>query len=167
MKLRLTVFTLCLMLTTNAAQATPMSFSLASPLLTTQSGLTVTFTGTITETGGTTTFLNGDSFTIAAPLIADDTLFFLNTPLVFAPLQSVTAPLFTISVPAGTASGLYPGSFSLLGGGTPATLTVLASQGFAVDVAGTGTPVPGPATLSLLMLGIGAACVLRSRRRRA
>ncbi len=85
MKFRLTLFTLCLVLTANAAQATPISFSLASPLLTTHPGLTVTFSGTITETGGTGTFLNGDSLSITAPLVADDTLWPSSSPTTSRP----------------------------------------------------------------------------------
>ena len=62
MKLRLLFVGVCLSLFARTAQAVPITFTLGSSLLTTTPGTTVTFTGTLTETGGSTTFLNGDSF---------------------------------------------------------------------------------------------------------
>src|SRR6476620_8957290 len=102
MKLRLLFVGVCLSLLARTAQAVPITFSLGSSLLTTTPGTTVTFTGTLTEIGGSTTFLNGDTFNATQPLIVNDTAFFLNFPLALSPLQTFTAAMFMVTVPAGT-----------------------------------------------------------------
>jgi hypothetical protein len=163
MKLRLLLCAVGLCVMTGTAQAVPITFSLASSLLTTQPGFAVTFTGTLTETGGTTTFLNGDSFTTALPL--NDTPFLTNFPLALSPLQSMTAPMFIVTVPSGTLPGLYSGIFSVLGGATPTAVGVLGSQQFAVSVV--GAPIPEPAPVWLLITGGGVLAILRGVRRRA
>ena len=165
MRLRVPLAALFLTLVADAALATPISFTLASSLLTTQPGTSVTFTGTVADTGGSPTFLNGDTATFAAPLLLNDTPFFLNFPFVLTPLQSVTAQIFVVSVPLGTAAGLYSGSFSILGGATPSALNTLASQPFAVSVT-PNAPVPEPGTAVLCLLGLGTAETVSAWRRR-
>jgi hypothetical protein len=152
---------LCLVLNVETAAAVPITFTLSSSLLSSVPGATVTFTGTITETGGSVAFLNGDNFTVASPLSLNDTLFFLNTPPLLTSLQSITAPFFTVFVPAGTAPGLYSGTFTILGGTSPASFTTLGSQQFAVSV--TEIPEPGAAWL-LLLSGATHACRVARRR---
>ena len=160
MKLRLLFVGVCLSLVARTAQAVPITFTLGSSLLTTTPGTTVTFTGTLTETGGSTTFLNGDSFNATAPLIVNDTPFFLNFPLSLSPFQTLTAAMFVVTVPAGTAPGLYPGTFAVLGGTASTATSVLALQSFAVSV--TPSTVPEP-TSGLLLLGSGAVYAARRR----
>ena len=143
-----------LVLTASSVSALPISLTLASSLLAAQPGATVTFTGTVAETGGTATPLLGDAISVASPLVVDDTPFLINFPLQLNAMQSVTAPIFSVMVPLGAASGVYPGSFAILGDqGT------IASTVFAVSV-GT-TAVPEPTVLSLLLVGV--AGVLRAR----
>src|SRR4051812_18260546 len=131
MKLRLLFVGACLSLLARTAQAVPITFTLGSSLLTTTPGTTVTFTGTLTETGGSTTFLNGDTFSSTLPLI--DTPFFLNFPGALSPFQTFTAAMFMVRVPAGTAPGLYAGTFAVLGGTAATAAGLLASQPFAVS----------------------------------
>jgi hypothetical protein len=150
-----------LVVMTGSAQAVPITLSLSSSLLTTTPGSAVTFAGTVTETGGTTTFLNGDSFTTTLPL--NDAPFFMNFPLTLSPLQSFTAPMFIVTVPALTMPGLYSGVFSIVGGTTPIAQTVLASQQFTVSV----RAAPEPASIVLLVVGAGAAVGRRRVRRNA
>ena len=128
-----------------SATAGPLTFSFTSSLLTAFQGQTVTFSATLTNPGATNLFLNGDSTNIAAPLTANDTKFFLNTPLFLTPGQSVTAPILDLTVPLGTSFGLYAGDFHVLGGSTDTDFTDIGSANFAVQV------VPEPATVVLLV----------------
>ena len=162
MRLRLWICVTVLCAVTGTAQATPITFTLTSSLLTAVPGSTVTFSGSLTETGGTITFLNGDNFTSALP--ADDSPFFSNFPVSLAAFQTFSAPMFRVTVPLLTAPGLYSGGFTILGGSTPSALTTLASQPFAVSVTPVATAVPEPA--SLLLLSSGGAALLARRRRR-
>jgi hypothetical protein len=156
MKIRTSILMAALLLTASRVSALPITLSFASSLLAAQPGATVTFTGTVTETGGTTTFLLGDVVSVAPPLVADDTPFLNNFPASLAGMQSITAAILSVSVPLATAPGIYNGTFAILGGeGT------IASAPFAVNV-GAAT-VPEPVTLSLLAVGAGA---LAARRRR-
>jgi len=141
----------------SSAAAGPLTFTFASSLLTAGRGQTVTFSATLMNTGSTALFLNSDAVNIAAPLIADDTKFFLNVPLSLASSQSVTAPILDVTVPLGSPFGLYPGNFVVLGGATPGELINVGSATFAVNV----VPEPGPIA-SL----IGGAIVLWTVHRR-
>ncbi len=151
------VVTLCLGLLLAAAipaAAATVSFAFDSSLLYAQPGDMVGFSGIITNTGGTTVFLNGDSLTFPIGLIDDSPFFAL--PASLAPLASASGPLFNITIPSGAALGTYVGTFNLLGGDTPADFDVLASSTFAVTV------VPEPSSALLIAAGIGAL-ILRRR----
>ena len=81
MRLRLLFVGVCLSLFARTAQAVPITFTLGSSLLTTTPGTTVTFSGTLTETGGSITFLNGDSFNATVPLIVNTVALWDKPPL--------------------------------------------------------------------------------------
>ena len=135
------------LLLTTSAVAGPLTFNFTSSLLTAARGQTVTFSATLLNTGATNLFLNSDSVNITAPLIADDTKFFLNTPVSLTANQSVTVPILDVTVPSGGAFGLYPGIFTVLGGSTPNDFTNIGSANFAVTV------VPEPETAGLIVSG--------------
>ena len=147
--------------------ASPLLFTLVSPVLTTTPGTNVTFAATLENPTAADEFLNGDSFTAA--LAVDDSPFFLNFPAVLGAGASLTADIFTVFVPVATPTGLYAGVFTVLGGPTGGDLDVLATQAFTVDVrAVQPAAVPEPATLSLVSLGAVALLRgVRSRRRTA
>jgi len=153
------------MLAGSTAMATPITFSPTSSLLNAQPGGTVTFFATVTETGGSTTFLNGDTFGIALPLVGDDTPFLVNFPLSLSPLQSVTASFLSVTVPLATSPGLYSGSFAILGGSSPTGLGPLATQPITVNVLAPAA-VPEPGEGILLLLSTSATLVWRTRRGR-
>jgi hypothetical protein len=151
MKVTVATIALTAVLAARSASATPITFTFTSSLLTAAPGTSVTFQANIANPLPPTAFLNGDSVTVSSPLIADDTLFFLNTPPFLASGQSVTAvPILTVKVPSTTIPGPYGGTFNILGGPTDQDFDVLASQPFSVSV----TPVPEPGTVSLLVLGL-------------
>lgn len=161
MKLKIGTLIAAVLLIANTASAMPITLTLGSSLLFAQPGTTVTFVGTVTDIGNSPTFLNGDNVTVAPPLLPDDLPFFLNFPAILGPLQVVTAPILTVSIPLTATGGLYSGSIELLGGTTPVSLDTLATQTFAVQV----QAVPEPITASLLLCG-GAVAALRHSRRR-
>jgi hypothetical protein len=128
--------------------AGPLTFTFTSSLLNMQIGQTVTFSATLTNTGATPLFLNGDSISIAPPLQLNDTKFFLNFPVSLSAGQTFTAPILDVTALSGSALGLHVGSMSILGGATPSELTSQASQTFAVNV------VPEPGSAALLVVGM-------------
>src|SRR5262249_46094466 len=151
-----------LVLMASTVSATPITLFFASSLLSASPGATVTFTGTVTETGGTTTFLLGDVVSVAPPLVEDDTPFLNNFPIQLNGNQSFTDAILSVSVPLATAPGLYAGTFAILGG-----VGTLASAPFAVNVTTTTAATPEPATLSLLGLGVAGLIAKRARRRQS
>jgi hypothetical protein len=136
----------------------PLTINFTSSLLNAGRGQTITFSGSLANTGGTTVFLNADSLNIGAPLTADDIKFFLNSPLsIAAGATTPTFQIFDVTVPVGAPFGLYPGSFDILGGSTPSDFQTVGTATFAVNV------VPEPATFCLLAGAICLGLVLRRR----
>jgi hypothetical protein len=107
-------------------------------------------------------YLNGDTLVVNSPLVGDDTPFFLNFPLSLNSDDPVTGELFTITVPLGTPDGLYPGSFTLVGGGDASSHLGLVEY-FDVNVANVN-PIPEPGAFLLMGTGLlGFAGVVRQR----
>lgn len=142
------------------AFAGPMTITFTSSLINGQRGQTVTFFANLTNTTGSTMFLNSDSLNIAAPLIGDDTKFFLFSPLTLGSgASSGSFQIFDIAIPVGAPFGLYSGNFDVLGGASPQDFDQLGSSAFAVNV------VPEPATGSLLLVALCAGVGLLRRRK--
>ena len=152
----------CLLLAGTAARAGTLSINLLAPF---QSGPgnVFAFNATVTNTSGSTVFLNADAFNVAAPLMVDDGPFFL-TPISLGPSNSFTALLFNVNVPAGTPVGVYAGSFEILGSANPTdTTTVAGSAVFNVQA------TPEPSSLILVLMGFAGVggSLLRRRPARA
>jgi len=166
--MKLTVGTVIagVLLIASTAGATPITLVFDSSLLVGLPGNTVTFVGTVTDVGNSSTFLNADNVSVSSPLLPDDTPFFTNFPAILPPLQFVKAPILNVSIPLTATAGVYSGTLQLLGGATPVSEQVLATQPFAVQVQATTAPVPEPTT-ALLVLGGVAAALRRARRQRS
>jgi hypothetical protein len=147
MKLRIVSTMTALLLLAAPLHAASLTFDFTSSLFTAFPGQTVAFSGTVTNTGATTVFLNGDSFSFALPL--DDNPFLLNFPLSLAPSASFTGTVFQVTIPLLTSAGLYSGVFNILGGDSAAASEVLASKNFGVQVQSAAVPEPTPWALTL------------------
>jgi hypothetical protein len=137
------------------AKADPLPLTLTLDLVAQQAGAgqTVTFDGTITNTGsGDVVFLNDVSINLDSPLTLDAGPFFNNAPFSLNPSSSSgDIGLFNVFIPIGTPDGIYAGSFGILGGGPTDVTDTVGTVSFNVDVTSAATPEPS----SFLLLGTG------------
>jgi hypothetical protein len=142
-------------------------FTFDQPLLTGTPGDTLTFSGTITNTGPTEVFLNGDIYNLTNVALAlDDSLFLSNFPVLLASGEIASGEMFTVFIGPGAVSGIYAGSFTIQGGPTDTSLNDLATQSFSVGIAGAAAPEPASVSLLLMLLGAGLTGLrLRERSR--
>jgi hypothetical protein len=114
-----------------------LSFPLATPNPVVRPGDTLSFEGTLLNSGASLLFLSGDTFRLGGTGLAlDDSPFFLNGPLSLDAGTSFTGELFTVSVDAAAPAQ---------GGAAEGDRNDLASDPFAVTVS-----VPEPASGALL-----------------
>lgn len=141
------------LLAVTAAKADPLTITLAQPFQSGVSGDTLDFTATITNNTDVTEYLNGDGFSIASPLVLDDSPY-ASYPLTLGAGDSYTGLLFTVTIPPSTPQVLYEGNFEITGGYDNSNeQDVLGSANFNVEV------TPEPSSLSLLCVGLFASLV--------
>jgi PEP-CTERM motif len=142
--LPLTVATLLFAGTAAKADPFPLTITLDSPFQIGGDGDTLSFAGTITNTGSSTVNLGGDSFTLGGTFTIDDSGYINNAPFTLDPGgTSGDIDLFTITILPGTETGVYAGAFDILDGST-----VVGEAAFDVSVV---TPEPG----TILLMGTG------------
>lgn len=135
------------------ATAGPISINFVNSLVNAAPATTATFRASLLNTTSSPVNLDIDALNVQAPLTGNDTKFFLNFPASLAGFATTaTAPIFDITVPGGTAYGLYTGHFEIRN-----TAGVAGAADFAVNV------VPEPGTLACVVLGC-LALVRRVRR---
>ena len=144
------------------AAADTLNFTLTSPVASAAPSGTVSFDATIsaplTNTG--TLFLIGDSTTLSIPgATLDDSPFLLNFPLSFNPGDTFTGELFTLTLPASIAQGVYTGFFEIQGGSDPSSQDILGTVSYSVVV------TPEPSTWLLLSTGVALGIITLTRRR--
>jgi len=141
------------------ARADSLSIVLALPFQSGVEGLVdeFQFDATVTNESSQTVYLNGDAFSVDAPLAVDDSPFFAY-PLSLGAGDSYTGPLFNVDVPPGAPQGLYAGSFEIIGGGPTDYTDVAGAADFNAQI------TPEPSSLLLMASGLaGLAATLRRR----
>jgi hypothetical protein len=152
----LLLLVLLLLLPALAAHA-QLSFTLAKPNQVGRPGDTLSFEGTLFNSGANPLFLNGDTFNLGGTgLTLDDSPFFMNGPASLNAGQSFSGQLFTVSLDAAAPAQSALGSFTIQGGATAGDLTDLASVPFRVTVS-----APEPASGALLLGLLPAALFVR------
>ncbi len=121
----------------------------------------ILFSGTLTNNGSTSLFLNGSDYSsLGNALEIDDSSFLLNAPASLAPNATWTGSLFTAKLNADVPLDVYEGTFNVIGGTSTDDRLTLASAGFRV------TTVPAPGSLVTALIGIVPGVLLLRRRRK-
>jgi hypothetical protein len=164
MKTALRLLALGLLLACPTLARAQLDFTLSSPNQSGQPGDTLTFAGTLTNTGAAALFLNGDDFTLNGNgMTLDDSPFLTGAPLSLDANQSYTGTLFTVAIDPNASFQNASGTFSILGGANDTAQDTLATQPFTVAV----VPEPGGQVLLMGSLVMGVLAVgSRVRRQR-
>lgn len=139
-----------------------LSLTLSPTAPITDLGSIVSFAGTLTNTSGSTVYINGDDMGIPG-LTWDETPFALNAPLSLDNGMSYTGTLFTVTVDPTVAPETYSGSFTVLGGADQSTFNEVATQPFQVTVLPPSTAVPEPSPILLLVLCLPGLSLIAPR----
>ena len=127
-------------------------------LRTVAQGSSVTFNGTLTNTGPDTVFINGTSITMGGSgLTPDDTPFFLNVPQTLGSGESTgLVGMLDVFADLSAPTGTFLNAFTIQGGANSNAQDELAFQGFSVTVTPAATTaVPEPATWTMMLFGFG------------
>jgi hypothetical protein len=161
-----------LILAAATAAHASITITFDKPTQTAVAGQTITFFGTITNTGSSAVFLNSDDFTVAGKSFTLTDQFFNTVPLSLAAAgtggsSSGDIELFdiTVSNPLVDPLATYISSYDLVGGIDGNAQDNLASANFSITPA--VAPVPEPATIYLLFGGISSAILPIARKMKA
>ncbi|HZL29048.1 MAG TPA: PEP-CTERM sorting domain-containing protein [Acidobacteriaceae bacterium] len=166
MKNKLTIAAMTLLLTLGlssaAACADTVIFTLNPSTLSGHPGDTVTFTATVSApvSNGADIFLSGPAFSLGGPIVIDSGDFFNNAPFSLSAGDSSVFDIFTAMIPLGSTMTTFGGSVQMEGG---ADFGALGNIGDPVNFAVVVTPEPS----SFLLLGsglVGLVGVLRRKR---
>lgn len=160
----LTLLIPCALVMTGTPARAQLNLQIISNTLSGLPGDTLSYTGTLINSGTTELFLNSDLFNLTGTgLTLDDSPFLTNFPLSILGGETFTGSLFTVNIGA-TPPGLYNGTFTILGGTTDTDQNPLVTGNFAVTVNATA---PEPASGFLILGSVLPATGLWYRRRRA
>lgn len=159
------------LLTSTAAKANPITFTLTAPNQSGAPGDMLTFYATVANASnsGVVIYLNSDSSNVDSPLTVDDSPYNSNSNFwTLTPGYSYTNILFNVNIPLETPAGTYNGYFSVLGEIDPVGTdnnfgtATLATDDFSIQVE--SNSIPEPSSLLLLLTGMaGFAGTFRRR----
>ena len=168
-KLVCAMMALCLVfMASKNANADPVTFTLTNPNQVGTVGSVLTFMGSLTNVAPPTATITGDNFNgLPVTLTLDDTPFAVNFLGQSIAGASTLGPLsiFTVTIEAGTAPGVYNGVFSVLFDSDAGAGQETNFQTFSITVQGE-TPVPEPMTLLLLGSGLAGIVSMKFAKRR-
>jgi hypothetical protein len=157
------------LLTIPAAAQAAVTFTFDAARMVAQ-GSSVTFNGSLTNTGPNEVFLNGISITMGgAGLTPDDSPFFVNVPLSLSPGESTgLVSMLDVFADLTAPTGTFLNSITIQGGANNAAQDELGFQGFLITVTSAETSaVPEPATWAMMLFGFGViGGATRYRRRK-
>lgn len=144
-----------------------VTFAPAATVFSGAADQTATFTATLINNYAFPLYLNGDFFDGPdAPLTVDDTAFQTNVNLTpIAAGDTLTADLFTVTVPANTPMSSFNGTFYLTGGQSPNDNDTLSATPFAVSAQ--AVPEASTAVTLGLLLALSLGAVAWQARKRS
>lgn len=165
------VGSIILLLSAVVAHADILNVTLTNTNETGSPGQTLVFSGTVSNPGATTVFLNSDIIQTGQSFLNGNGIdFLLDAPASLAPAgqpgdSTGVLDLFTVTITASAPPGTYTTNnyFQVLGGSTSSSVDLLATQTFSVIV----SSVPEPGTLILFGSAIAGWTVSAMRRRRS
>jgi hypothetical protein len=171
-KLVCAVMALCLVfLASKDVNADPVTFTLTNPNQVGTVGSVLTFMGSLTNVAAPTVTIVADNFSgLPVTLTLDDTPFVINFLGQSITGGSTLGPLsmFTVTIEAGTAPGIYNGVFSVFFDSDLGLFQETNLQTFTITVlAEAETPIPEPMTLLLLGSGLAGIVGLKFAKRRS
>ena len=126
-----------------------ITFSLDQPVASASKGDFVVFSGTITNVGIDTAYLNGALGSLPfSDLLVDYTAFFTAVPASLAVGEFYAGEIFGVSVGLFAGAGDYFGSFTIQGGADAFSFDDMSTQSFQVNVASVPEPGTGPFVLA-------------------
>jgi PEP-CTERM motif len=162
------VMALCLVfLASKNVNADPVTFTLTNPIQSGTVGTVLTFMGSLTNVAPPTATIVGDNFNgLPVTLTLDDTPFVVNFLGQSIAGGATLGPLsiFTVTIEAGTAPGIYNGVFSVLFDSDNGAGQETNFQTFSITVQGPN-PVPEPMTVWLLGSGLVGIVSFKFKRR--
>jgi len=151
-----------------ACEASSINIDLVQATQTGAPGITLVFSGVLTNTTASTIFLNSAGINLSggfSPGDIDTTPFLINAPLSLTGLEaSLAVDLFTVAIPNPFADGLYGGTLTVLGGADANAQDILGTASFFAGVAATDTPEPGTMLTAGAMLAAMAGCFWKRSR---
>ena len=109
-----------------------LTVSLTAPVVNAVAGVSLVFSGTLTNNDATKVFLNDVQVSLPSGLALEPNTFFAHVPGILLPGESYTGPIFSVALGAAASPGDYVCTFAMKGGTDMVAADALATAGFTV-----------------------------------